>query len=153
MPDLDAALDFYENRLGASPFMVFRGPELEDETFHGTPCKPRQDLAFGYVGHLQFELICPTDGGDESSYTQFLDRHPGGGIHHTAMVVERLETGLQAIGLSEDDVIQHGRFGADTRFAYVEAPGTGALLELIQLDGPTHELFDSLRRGKPAVTR
>ena len=109
--------------------------------------------AFGYLGNVQFELICPVDGGDESSYTQFLDRHPSGGVHHTAVQVDRLETGLEAIGPTERDVVQHGRFGADTRFGYVEAPGTGALLELLQLDGPTHELFDALRRGEPAVTR
>lgn len=74
-------------------------------------------------------------------------------VPDTAITVERLDAGLQTIGLKEEDVIQHGRFGADTRFGSVEAPGTGALLELIQLDGPTYELFASLRRGMPAMTR
>ncbi len=149
VPDLDAALDFFSERLGGPPFLVLRAPELVDETFHGQPFHPRQDLAFGYRGHLQVELIEPTDGGDESTYTQFLERHPQGGLHHTAAHVQSLEQGLEALGLRPEHLIQTGRFGAGTRFGYVEeGQPTGSLFELIELDEGGLGMFEALRSGE-----
>lgn len=153
VPDLDAALDVFEERLGSLPFLVFREPEIADETVDGKPCKPRQSLAFGYAGNLGFEVIAPLDGGDESSYTRFLDEHPQGGMHHTAIMVERFEDGLRDLGMTADDVVQYGRFNEDTRFGYVPAPGLGTYLEVIQFDAGTRQLFEDLRQGRPAVTR
>lgn len=146
VPDLDRALEYFVQRLGGGPFVVLRSPELWEETFHGRPFKPRQDLAFGNYGHVQYELICPT-GGDESTYTQFLDRNPAGGIHHTATVVADLEAGARAIGLTPADFVQTGRSGEGTQFAYLQTP-IGAYLELLVLDAPTRGLFDGLRRGE-----
>ena len=149
VPDLDAALDFFSERLPGPPFLVLRAPELEDETFHGVPFHPRQDLAFGYRGHLQVELIAPTDGGDESSYTQFLDRNPRGGVHHTAARVESLHQGVRDLGLEPDAFVQTGRFGPATRFGYVDLTDpTGALFELIELDEGGVGMFEALRRGE-----
>lgn len=149
VPDLDAALDFFSERLDGPPFLVLRSPELEDETFHGVPFHPRQDLAFGYRGHLQIELIQPTDGGDESTYTQFLERHPQGGVHHTAARVADLRQGVRDLGLAEDALVQTGRFGPGTRFGYVDlADPTGALFELIELDEGGLGMFEALRRGE-----
>ena len=142
-------MDVYEQRLGAAPFLVLRAPELLDEELRGQPYHPRQDLAFGYVGHLQLELIQPVAGGDASTYTEYLERHPEGGVHHTAIHVADLDEGLQALGLGRQDVLQSGRFGAGTRFAYVDAAGaTGTLLELIELDDGGTGMFEGLHRGE-----
>jgi hypothetical protein len=36
-------------------------------------------MAFGYVGDVQFEVIEPVAG--KSTYSEFLDRVPAGGVH------------------------------------------------------------------------
>ena len=149
VPDLQNALDFFSERLKAQPFLVMKDAQLSDQTFHGEPFSPRQDLAFGYAGDLQFELIHPIDGGDESVYTRFLDRNPDGGIHHTAVRVDDLDRGVVDIGAKPEDVVQTGRFGRGTRFGYVDVTSnTGALIELIQIDDDTLVIFDRLRRGE-----
>ena len=151
VPDLLRAVDFFTDTLGAPPFLVLEDVQLSDLTFHGRPFQPRDSLAFSYLGHLQFELIQPLEDSDESTYTQFLDRHPQGGIHHTALRVETIEQGLHAIGATGDDVVQAGRFGEGTRFAYLDvASATGALVEIIELDATGLEMFEALRRGETA---
>lgn len=150
VPDLQNALDFFTERLGTQGFLVMKDAQLDDQMYYGKPFAPRQDLAFSYAGHLQFELIHPIDGGDESCYTTFLDAHPAGGLHHTAVLVESFAAGLEQIGAEPSEVIQSGRFGEGTRFGYVDAAPTGALLEIIELDEGGAGMFEQLRLGQLA---
>ena len=146
--DLAAAVAFYTQRLGAQPFVIIEDAQLSDQELRGTPFAPRQSLAFGYMGHLQVELIQPLEGGDASLYTEFLDERPQGGLHHTAVHVADIEHGLRDIGAGAADVLQSGRFGEATRIAYVDvAAPTGALLELIQLDEGGLDMFEATRAG------
>jgi catechol 2,3-dioxygenase-like lactoylglutathione lyase family enzyme len=149
VPDLAAAIGFFTETLGAPPFFVIEDVELSDLYFRGKPFAPRESIAFAYLGHLQFELVQPLAGGDPSTYTEFLDRNPGGGVHHVATHVATIEQGLADLGLDESAIVQTGRFGEATRFAYLDiATPTGAMLEIVQLDEPALQMFEALRRGE-----
>jgi hypothetical protein len=74
--NLDSFLQTLSDDLGVDRFFIIRDAQVTDQTFRGQPCDARQDLAFGYAGSLQFEIIQPLSG--ESSYSEFLAAHPEG---------------------------------------------------------------------------
>ena len=43
-------------------------------------------MAFGYIGDMQFEIIEPVAG--KSTYSEFLERVPEGGVHHLGFSVD-----------------------------------------------------------------
>jgi len=146
--DLMRALAFVEETLGGGPFQVFESAQLQDRTYRGHPTDNVEDLAYGYVGHMQFEIIRPHLDAGDSTYTEFLRERPGGGLHHVGAQVgniDRAIADLQELGF---EVVQTGRFGENpgTRFAYIDTRHlTGWLLEVLQLDQAAQELLTSLR--------
>jgi catechol 2,3-dioxygenase-like lactoylglutathione lyase family enzyme len=148
VPDLAAAMAFYTETLKAPPFLVLEDVELEDEMFEGRPFAPRTSIAFSYLGHLQIELCQPLEGGDESAYTRFLDQHPAGGVHHTAVRVPTIDEALRQLGATPADIVQSGRAGG-TRFAYLDvARATGIMLEIVEIDEGGISMFEALLRGE-----
>jgi catechol 2,3-dioxygenase-like lactoylglutathione lyase family enzyme len=148
VPDLEAAIAFYTETLKAPPFLVLADVDLDDEIFEGRPFAPRTSLAFSYLGNLQIELCQPLEGGDESVYTQFLDRVPAGGVHHMATRVATIEGALGELGRTRDDIVQSARAGG-TRFAYLDiAAPTGLMVEIVELDEGGVGMFEALLRGE-----
>ena len=82
VPNLDAGLAHLNAKLGAPRFMVLREIVVENGWFRGGPATINHSMAFGYVGDVQFEVIEPVAG--KSTYSEFLDRVPAGGVHHSA---------------------------------------------------------------------
>src|SRR5580658_3044072 len=105
---LDRFLESLSDDLGVDRFFVIRDAPVTDQTYRGKPCDARQDLAFGYAGMLQFEVIQPLSG--ESSYSEFLASRPEGRLHHTGILVDDYDEAVA--GLSERcTVVQTGRVG------------------------------------------
>jgi methylmalonyl-CoA/ethylmalonyl-CoA epimerase len=140
--DLDRFLQTLSDDLGIDRFFVIRDAQVTDQTYRGKPCETRQDLAFGYAGMLQFEVIQPLSG--ESSYSEFLATHPGGGLHHTGILVDDYDDAVAE--LSERSAkVQTGRVG-DTRFAYFDKIETlGEYIEILQLGDDFVDLFERIR--------
>jgi methylmalonyl-CoA/ethylmalonyl-CoA epimerase len=152
--DLRRSLDFVEQKLGGGPFQVFESAALEDRTYRGQPADNVEDLAFGYVGHIQFEIIRPHLDAGESTYTEFLRDHPGGGLHHVGAQVSDIDQAIADLGAFGLEVVQTGRFGDNpgTRFAYIDARRlTGWFLEVLQLDSAAAEMFAGLRKSSPSA--
>jgi methylmalonyl-CoA/ethylmalonyl-CoA epimerase len=140
--DLDKFLGTLSDNLGVDRFFVIPDAQVSDQTYRGGPCDARQDLAFGYAGNLQFEIIKPLSG--KSCYSDFLDAHPEGGLHHTGILVNDYDVAVAEVS-QKCTVIQTGRVG-DTRFAYFDMVGTfGAYVELLQLGEDFVELFERIR--------
>jgi methylmalonyl-CoA/ethylmalonyl-CoA epimerase len=140
--DLDGFLRTLIDDLGIDRFFIIRDAQVTDQTFRGQPCDARQDLAFGYAGSLQFEIIQPLSG--ESSYTEFLATHPKGGLHHTGVLVDDYDQAVAALS-RKNTMVQTGRVG-DTRFAYFDKTGTlGEYIEVLQLGNDFIELFERIR--------
>ena len=74
-------------------------------------------MAFGYVGDVQFEVIEPVAG--KSTYSEFLDRVPAGGVHHLGFSVEDYDAATADLLARGYRLVQRGTFG-DTKFGYFE---------------------------------
>lgn len=141
-PDLDRVTAMLSQQAGVGEFFVIRDAPVEDQTLRGVACECHQDLAFGFAGNLQFEVIQPLSG--SSTYSEFLHERPGGGVHHTGVLVEDYDAAV-AEHSKRLTVVQTGRAGT-TRFAYLDTfASLGAYLELVYLGPEFLELFERLQ--------
>ena len=103
VPDLKAAADKYKNTLGAT---VSEPIDLPD---HGVT------TVFIELPNSKIELLHPL--GDNSPITPFLEKNPGGGMHHICYEVEDiiasrdklLADGVRFAGSSEPKIGAHGK--------------------------------------------
>src|SRR5688572_4252865 len=83
VPDLDAAIERYENDYGIGPWQVheFKPGEVKEWREHGRLVEggAKTRFAAAMVGKVQWELIEPLD--DTSIFARFL-AEKGGGVHH-----------------------------------------------------------------------
>lgn len=127
--DIDAAMRYWSELTGVGPFVVFRNVELEDDyRYRGKPAKPPVvDLALGYSGEIQFELIQQLNDAP-SGFREFIDAGMEGMQHvspqfsspedYDAAYAKLIENGLQ--------LVHEGRMkGTPFRFAYFAHPDGG----------------------------
>lgn len=127
--NLDDGIKSWADRLGVGPWTVFRNVTMNG-TYRGEPTSVMIDVALGYQGDVQIELIEPTNAA-ASPY-----RDASGavltGIHHLAWLVDDLDaeaakltaTGLEARFVAANEGARVIYFGA------ADAPGV--LYELIE---------------------
>lgn len=141
VPDMEAALAHMQGPMGTGRFMTlpadpkagwFRG-ETEDMSYK---------LAFGYMGEMQVELIQPVSG--RSTYAEYLDRVPGGGVHHLGFQVTDFAAAGADMTARGYRAVQTGSFG-ETRFTYYESDSDpGLLVEILYLDDAVQAMFASI---------
>jgi len=143
VPNMDAALVHLNTTLGAPRFMVLRGIVVENGWFRGAPETINHSMAFGYVGDVQFEVIEPVSG--KSTYSEFLDRVPAGGVHHLGYSVEDYDTATADLLSRGYRLVQRGTFG-DTKFGYFEtADDPGTVTEIVYLDANVKGMFANIK--------
>ena len=131
VPDIQKAMAFFKGTLGVPEFYLMEKPELSDETYLGKPSPLQVNLAFGWAGQMQLELIEPLSG--ESTYSKFLSERPQGGMQHFALQVENFEAGLAEMKAKGYEPVQTGRNG-ETYFAYFDTTDSiGVYTEILHL--------------------
>jgi len=103
VPDIEAAARVYRETLGASVSAPERLPE------HGV------SVVFVALPNTKIELLEPL--GDASPIAAFLQRNPGGGIHHLCYEVDDISAardrlvgnGARILGDGEPKIGAHGR--------------------------------------------
>lgn len=103
VPDLEAASEQYRSALGAS----VGAPQ--DEPDHGVT------VVFIELPNTKIELLGAL--GENSPITKFLERNPGGGIHHLCYEVDDITTakdklmadGVRVLGDGEPKIGAHGK--------------------------------------------
>lgn len=103
VPDLDSAAAVYRETLGARVSEPAALPE------HGVT------TVFVELGNTKIELLHPL--GDDSPVARFLERNPGGGMHHLCYEVEDiyaardrlLKRGARVLGEGEPKTGAHGK--------------------------------------------
>ena len=103
VPDLDAASAIYRDTLGATISAPVQLPE------HGVT------TVFVELPNTKIELLAEL--GDASPIARFLERNPGGGIHHVCYEVEDLEAarvhleagGARVLGDGRPKIGAHGK--------------------------------------------
>lgn len=131
---IDTSLPYYTEVMKIRPW--YRTNIVEEEIYY----KDRRidlelDIAVGYSGSLQFELI-EVVRGEENIYTELINTR-GEGLHHVGFVVSNIQKKTEMLRQSGYNPIQHGflktKGNAITRFAYFDTMEThGYILELIQ---------------------
>ncbi len=138
VPDIHKAMAFFKDKLGVPEFLFLEDPGLEDETYLGKPAPLRVNLAFGWCGDMQVELIRPIEG--VSTYSKFLDHNPQGGIHHYGIEIASYAAGVKEMEATGFPLVQGGRHN-ETRFAYFDTTGViGTYTELVYLQ-PEEKAF------------
>ena len=143
VPDLEEAMTHWLAR-GVGPFFfeelrgypgVYRG---EETTFD-------LDAAFAFSGDQQIEVIQPLAGSD-SIYSDFLKRHPDGGLQHVAYWVDDIEEKLVELeqGNQAFEVVQ--RYG--DRHAYLDSVvSPGIMIQLMAHNETNDVLFRVIEDG------
>lgn len=130
--DLDAAVARWIRHSGIGPWTIFRNVILDGE-YRGKPTRVGMDVALGYQGDMQIELIAVTN--DAPSPYRAMDGTRLSGLHHTARIVDDLDAAVaeaQARGL----IVEFAASNPATRVAYLSAPEEPwTLFELIMGEG------------------
>lgn len=103
VPDLEAAAATYRDTLGA------KVSDPQDEPDHGVT------VVFVELPNTKIEFLYPL--GDKSPITAFLEKNPGGGMHHVCYEVDDIiaardklvEQGARIIGNGEPKIGAHGK--------------------------------------------
>ncbi|TDR94237.1 methylmalonyl-CoA epimerase [Enterovirga rhinocerotis] len=103
VPDLEAASALYRNALGADV------TEPQPEPAHGVT------VVFVNLPNTKIEFLEPL--GEDSPIRAFLDRNPGGGIHHLCYEVDDIHAardrlvaaGARVLGSGEPKIGAHGK--------------------------------------------
>lgn len=146
-PSIATPIDHLASAMGSPGFLRLDDVDVHDQTYLGAPLDCRQDIAFGFAGPFNIELIQPRSG--TSSYTDFLDRNPAGGLHHLGCKVYNFDEAVAQLVSDGFPVIQTGRFGEATYFAYIDTrPALGHYTEILTFDHATEAMFEDIRNGR-----
>ncbi len=87
--DLDEALNYWVDVLGAGPFFLIKHCALKDQIYRGLPSAVDVDIALGNSGEVQIELIYQHS--DEPSI--YNETNPSGhlGLHHFGVMPNDFE--------------------------------------------------------------
>lgn len=128
VPDLQAAIDFYQNQMG------LHVSDPKDLPEHGVT------VSVARLPNMVIELLHPL--GDNSPIAKFLERNPKGGMHHMSFDVDNVEEarddlvaqGVEIIGDGEPKIGFHG-----TPVIFLK-PQNGVLIELQELRRVTEDM-------------
>lgn len=145
--DLDAMVD---NMLqsGIGPWYYARDLNLNSR-YRGEQHDLVISVAFAFTGHLMFELVVQ-DNDVPSSFKEYLDRRPEGGLHHIAWMSDHLEDSIAAAeakaGRKIVKVQEFLMADGNPSEIYMETEGaTDPVLMQIVLPSPWDDAFAKIR--------
>ncbi|MGR3375986.1 VOC family protein [Salipiger abyssi] len=141
VPDMKAAIAYMQTTMGTGRFMTLPA-DPKVTWFRGNMEEVSYEMAFGYMGDMQIELMMPVSG--RSTYAEYLERVPTGGVHHLGFEVTEFDPAVAEMEARGFQAVQKGSFG-DTRFNYYEHPDDkGTLVEILYLDSAVKEMFATI---------
>lgn len=132
--NIERSLPYYASVLNIKPW--YRAEiETSEIYYKDKRIELELDIAVGYSGALQFELI-EVSKGERNIYTDLMEKQ-GEGLHHIGFVVSDIDKGIGALRKYGFQPLQHGSLKtkgkAVTRFAYFDSiERCGYIIELIQ---------------------
>ncbi|NKC00014.1 MAG: VOC family protein [Pseudomonadales bacterium] len=142
VPDLDAAIEHWANKLGVGPWFEMDTSIFEEMVYRGEVTDMRVRIALANSGDLQIELIEPIDE-RPSPYRDFLQDNGGrGGLQH----VSSWPTSQEFDTLIETHRVAFSGRGGGTRFAYfADVLDFGTMMEIADLTRGTRAYFGEIK--------
>jgi catechol 2,3-dioxygenase-like lactoylglutathione lyase family enzyme len=142
---MEAMTETLQQTLGVPEFFQFPDIQFADLTYCGEPASCRVNVAIGYSGNTQIEVVEPISG--HAAYSDFLAAGREG-LHHIAVLAEDFDAELDHAKASGRRIIQSGAIGAERaiRFAYIDTSQTlGIVTELLWLAPSMTKLYERIR--------
>ena len=128
--DLQASMKLYEPLFG--PFRTMDG-SVKDATYRGRLADCRLELAFGWSGDVEIELIQWVSG--DCPHREFIEKGREG-MHHLQFRVDDCDAWIGKLRPLGYEPIWYKRWSEDMIFAYLERRDDPTLIEFFQKPGP-----------------
>jgi glyoxalase/bleomycin resistance protein/dioxygenase superfamily protein len=138
--DLAPAADAWSRELGVGPWTIIRNITLRS-VYRGAPSEPLIDIALGYRGQMQIELIEQRNDAP-SPYRPFIERDHYG-LHHTAFLSERIDADVARAEAGGLRVACDIRMPMGGRYVYLQSDGLGPglYIELLEATPMLRQMF------------
>jgi hypothetical protein len=138
--DLGAAVQAWTHELGVGPWTIIRNITLRS-VYRGQPSEPLIDIALGYRGQMQIELIEQRNDAP-SPYRPFIERSHYG-LHHTAFLSEHIDTDVARAEAGGLRVACDIRMPMGGRYVYLQSDGLGPglYIELLEATPMLRQMF------------
>ena len=138
--DLGAAVETWTRQLRVGPWTIIRNITLES-VYRGAPSRPLIDIALGYRGAMQIELIEQRNDAP-SPYRPWIERGHYG-LHHTAFLCERIDADVERAESLGMQVACDIRMPMGGRYVYLQSPALGSdvYVELLEATQMMKDMF------------
>jgi len=127
--DLQASMKLYEPLFG--PFRTMDG-SVQQATYRGRLADCKLELAFGWSGDVEIELIQWVAG--DCPHREFIEKGREG-MHHLHFRVEDCDGWIRRLEPLGYRTIWYKQWSPDTVFAYLERANDPTLIEFLQMPG------------------
>ena len=129
--DLERSVEAWSTRLGVGPWTIIRNIPLRC-VYRGAPSEPLIDIALGYRGAMQIELIQQKNEAP-SPYRPYIERGEYG-LHHCAFLSDRIGEDVRRAEAAGLRLLCDINMPAGGRYVYFEAalPGERGYIELLE---------------------
>lgn len=143
VPDLAEAMSRWTRQLRAGPWFTLERIAGENPVYRGAPTTALCDIALGFAGHMQIELIQPCDR-EPSVYREMLDR-TGYGFHHFGVAAVDIDREAARLAAEGYDLAFTAAVPSGGRVAYFDTRGAlPGMIELLEADPPLETLFGAM---------
>lgn len=150
--DARAAALRWTQRCKAGPWFILDGLAVPDGVYRGEPCDARANVALGFAGHLQIELIEPL--GDTASIHRESVLRSGYGFHHRGIASADPLADAAALASSGHREVFRATVPTGGTVVYLESDDEDAgFLELIPVTPMLDDVFTSMWRASLGWTR
>jgi hypothetical protein len=138
--DLGVAVETWTHQLRVGPWTIIRNIPLES-VYRGEPSVPLIDIALGYRGDMQIELIEQRNEAP-SPYRPYIERGHYG-LHHTAFLSEHIDADVRSAEAAGLRVVCDIRMPMGGRYVYLQSPGLGSELyiEFLEATPTLQQMF------------
>jgi hypothetical protein len=143
--DMDAALDYWINVIGAGPFFIGDMELTENQTYRGQPAEVSIQVAFGFSGGLLIELVKPLRK-IPSVFSEVLDSR-GPGFHHVMLRID-YEEGYKRLSEAGYEVASHGLLPGGERCTLFDAQrDSSGFIELMEMSPMIERQFANMLKA------
>ncbi len=141
--DLNTAMADFTERMSAGPWFVIRNFAGVDPVYRGRPALARSDIALGFSGHMQIELI------------QQMDEHPSVyrerppetrfGFHHFGIAAREFDAAAENYRQAGHQEAFSAAVPSGGRVVYFDPGGAiPGMIELIEADDGLDQMFGAI---------